>query len=423
MLSSHFRLTLLAPLFLVAACNVLAAPEPDLGALDLKPELADKDTNAGRKLFVETAIGRAAQRYGLASQTISRASVDYRVSSRLSPSMQATFSARVDATDPEDAGIGGAVLSLREVSVGWQGEAATSLVELGRINLREGPGYGYNPTDFFRDQALRTITTVNPFTLRENRLGTVMLRAQRLWSEASASLVLAPKLESRRSHDGFSADLGATNARSRGLLALSNRWSEKLNTQFLVYKEDGTSTRLGGSLTALVSKAAVVHAEGSWSRESDLLSRAIGQPSAPASRSRLAAGLTYTTEGRLSVTAEAQYNGFALGRDGWRSRVQSSPLVQSAYYFQSQVLQDNAARHSWLLYAVQRDLGFKGLDLAVLVKVNRNDRSRMLWLDLRHHFDRVDLALQVQRNTGEGGSEFGVIPIRASAGLVATFYF
>ena len=97
--------------------------------------------------------------------------------------------------------------------------------------------------------------------------------------------------------------------------------------------------------------------------------------------------------------------------------------MQAAYYVTAQDLQDNAGRESWLLYAVQRDLGVKGLDLTVLLKVNSNDRSRMVWLDLRRRFDKVDLALQFQDNSGVAGSEFGVIPIRRSAGLVATFYF
>ena len=422
MLTLHRSQVLLASLALAASFSVLAA-DPDISALDLKPELGEKSAAPGRKLFVEGAVGRADQRYGLGSRTISRASVDFRDSGRLSPSIQATLSARVDATDPDDPRIDGAVLSLREAFLGWQDETASYLAELGRVNLRDGPGYGYNPTDFFRDQALRTLTTVNPFTLRENRMGTVMLRAQRLWPDASLSVVLAPKLESRRSSAGFNADFGATNAQSRASVALSNRWSEKVNTQFLAYKEDSASVRFGGSLTALVSQAAVLHAEGAWGREPDLLSRALGLAAPATSRSRLAAGLTYTTDSKLSITAEVQYNGFALGRDQWLAQVQPNPLVQAAYYLKSQDLQDNAGRQSWLLYAVQRDLGVKGLDLTALVKVNRNDHSRMLWLDLRHRFDQVDLALQLLRNTGVGGSEFGVIPIRDSVGLVATFYF
>ncbi|MDP1898954.1 MAG: hypothetical protein Q8K96_00675 [Rubrivivax sp.] len=408
---------------LLAASAVTLAAETDAGALALQPEVSAEGAPTGTKLFLEGAVGSADQRYGLGSRTISRASVDFRHASRLNPSTQAVFSARVDATDPADPRIDGAVLSLREAYLGWQDEAATRVLEFGRINLREGPGYGYNPTDFFRDNALRTITTVNPFTLRENRLGSVMLRGQQSWSGGSVALVYSPKLETRRSNEAFNADLGSTNALNRGLVSLSNRLSDEINTQILLYKEAGAPTRVGASFTALVSQAAVAHAEWSHGREPDLLSRALMQPGEPESRHRLAAGMTYTTATRLSVTAEYQYNGFALDRDAWQALATTNPALLPAYMVQSLALQDNAARKAWLVYAVQRDMGLKNLDLTALVKFNRSDSSRMVWLDLRYRLTGLDVALQFQRNTGIVGSEFGTAPIRSSAGIVGTVYF
>lgn len=407
---------------LAVSTHAMAADGTD--ALDLQSDAPGQTAGSDdSKLFVEGAIGHARQRYGLGSRTISRATVDARHVARFAASAQATLSARIDATDPQDERISGTVFSLREAYVGWQDDTATHVVEFGRINLREGPGYGYNPTDFFRDHALRTITTVNPFTLRENRMGTVMLRAQRLWPGGSLAVAYAPKLESRRSDEGFSADLGATNARDRALLTLSHRVTQALNAQALLYKEQGSSARVGASLTALLSDAAVVHAEWSHSRESDLLSRALGLPGDTHSEDRGTVGVTYTTATRLSLTAEYQYNGFALDRRGWRALESLGLPAQSAYFLQSQSLQDNAARHAVMLYAVQRDLGVKNLDLTGLVKLNRSDRSRMLWLDLRYRLDTFDVALQAQHNGGDAGSEFGIVPVRNSVGVVGTFYF
>jgi hypothetical protein len=40
------------------------------------------------------------------------------------------------------------VNSLREAYLSWQPEGGNMVMEFGRINLRYGPGYGYNPTDF-----------------------------------------------------------------------------------------------------------------------------------------------------------------------------------------------------------------------------------------------------------------------------------
>lgn len=409
----------------LAVCGTASAAsmDTDADALSLKPDEPERVASPAMKLFAEGAVGHAHQRFGLGSRTLSRATLDYRQSGRPVASVQGVVSARLDATRPEDQRISGSVLSLREAYIGWQDEAGSQSVEFGRINLREGPGYGYNPTDFFRDQALRTITTVNPFTLRENRMGSVMLRGQRLWADGSLALALSPRLDSRRSTQGWSLDLGSTNARDRAALALNTRWSEKLNTQVHLYKEDGAAAKIGASLTGLVSEAAVVHAEWSLAREADLLDRALALPARERTRQRGVAGLTYTTAGRLSVTAEFQYNGFAADRGIWQAVIAGQPAVPLAYYVLAQTLQDNASRQAWLLYAVQRDLIWKGLDLTALTKSNRADGSRMLWMDLRYRLDKADIALQLQHNQGVIGSEFGSIPTKRSGGVVATFYF
>lgn len=410
-------------LAIASLASAIPAAGAEVDALDLRAEPAAEARTADTKVFAEASAGRAGQRYGLGSRTIGRAALDGRHAARFDAAMQSVLSARLDASHPGDDRIDGAVFSLREAYVGWQDEAATQVFEFGRVNLREGPGYGYNPTDFFRDHALRTLTTVNPLSLREQRLGSVMLRGQHLWGGHSVSAVFSPKLESTRSDRGFSLDLGATNARDRGLVSAANRWSEALSTQLTVYKEAGSSPRLGASLTALVSDATVAHAEWSASEEPDLLSRALKLPAAEATRHRGVAGLTYTTMSRLSITGEYQYNGFALDRAGWRALATSGLQAQGAYFQTAADLQDSAARQAVLLYAVQRDLGLKNLELTVLARFNRSDSSRMLWTELRYRMDRFDVALQLQQNSGVGGSEFGITRLRSAAQLLCTAYF
>jgi hypothetical protein len=399
----------------------LSAGAADLDALDLQVEPDSVTAATGPRVFLEGSVGRAEQRYGLGSRSIGRMALDARHAMRLSPSWQAVGSARLDASRPEDPRIDNPVFSLREAYLGWQGETAMSAIEIGRINLREGPGYGYNPTDFFRDNALRTISTQNPFSLRENRLGAVMVRAQHTWDGGALAVAWAPKLEGGRSDKRFSPDWGATNASSRGLVSLGTRWSERANTQLSVYKEDGTSARVGLSGSLLVSDAAVAHAEWTYSRERDLLSRALQLPSDERGRQRAVAGLTYTTATKLSLTAEAQHNGFALDRSGWQA-LPGLP-AQSAYFAQAVALQDNAARHALMLYAVQRDLLTRNLDLTLLARFNRTDRSRLTWAELRYRMDRADLALQWQDNRGVAGSEYGLAPIRRSVSVVGVVHF
>lgn len=419
--------SVLYPLLVLALSQAVPAlgadVESDALSLEAAPE-APAEGARDTKLFFEVAFGDASQRYLADSRNIGRASLDFSHTARLSPGLRAVVSDRIDYIyhADADAGADATFNSLREAYLSWQPEAGNTIVELGRINLRYGPSYGYNPTDFFRDGSLRTQTTANPFALRENRLGSVMLRAQRLWTEGSLSVAYSPKLADRPNMDGWSLDLGSTNNRDRTLVALSSQFSQSVSSQVLVYKEQGLSPTLGASLTALLSDAAVAHIEGSHGSEPDLLSRALGQTGAAATRNRFAGGITYTTLGKLSVTAEYQYNGFALDQSSW-SALGARPVAQVAYLLEAQRRQELASRNAYLIYVTQKSLLLKNLDLTAFLRVNASDHSQLVWGELRHHWPSFDLAFQLQRHIGRSTSEFGILPDSRIMQVLGSYYF
>src|SRR5260370_22875791 len=82
--------------------------------------------------------------------------------------------------------------NFREGYVTW--EPHTSVyVEAGRINVRNGAALGFNPTDFFKTRALVGQASLDPSVIRQNRLGTLMVRGQAISSGGSASVEVAPK--------------------------------------------------------------------------------------------------------------------------------------------------------------------------------------------------------------------------------------
>lgn len=409
-------------LALVQAVPALGADaESDALSLEAAPE-ASAEVALDTKIFMEGAVGNASQRYLPESRNIGRASLDFSHTARLAPGLRAVVSDRLDHTYPADAGADATVNSLREAYLSWQPQAGNTIVELGRVNLRYGPGYGYNPTDYFRDGSLRTRTTANPFALRENRLGSFVLRAQRLWSDGSLSVAYSPKLADGPNEAGWSLDFGSTNNRDRALIALSNQSSQNVSSQVLLYKEQGMTPTLGGSLTALISDAVVAHMEGSHGSESDLLSRALGQTGAASTRNRFVGGMTYTTLGKLSVTAEYQYNGFALNKSDW-SALGARPATQVAYLLEAAQRQELSARHAYLIYLTQKSLGLKNLDVTAFLRVNAGDRSQLVWAELRHHWPSFDLAFQLQRHIGRPASEFGILPDSRIIQVLGSYYF
>lgn len=429
---------------LIACATVALLPgaraadaDPDADALSLTSAPAEPVKPAGAsddKLFVEGALGVGDPRDGSGRHSLRRLSLDFIHASSLAPGWRAVLSDRIDYLRPRDPLVvssQGTVNSLREAYVSWQQPDGHTAVDVGRMNLRYGPGYGYNPTDFFRDDSLRVVTTTNPLTQREDRLGTAVLRAQRLWGGGSLAVAYSPKLGSGPSAAGESLDLGATNNRHRGLVVLGNQWSDRLSSQLFVYKEATERAQLGVSLTAAAGAATVLFVEASRGREPDLLARAAattatalpGADATPWTRNRVTAGVTYAAAAQLSLTAEVEYNGFAIDRDQWNALGTASPAALGAYLIQAQRRQDLASRQAYLVYATKRDLGLKNLDLTVLLRLDAGDRSRLAWIELRRHWDRFDLALQLQQQGGRVGTEYWLYPDRRAVQVLGSYFF
>jgi len=391
-------------LSMLAALTVYA---DELDALDLQSAAPAVAPPGAGKLYLEAALGQASPSGQTGTRQVGRLSLDYAITTSLNNGLRATFSNRLDYFDPEPSGTDTIVNSLRELYLSWQNPAATRVLEAGRINLRYGPAYGYNPTDFFRDGSVRALTTFDPLALRENRLGTFMLRGQTLWDGGSLSLALAPKLADQSSNSGWSVDAGATNNRHRALAVLGTQWSPSVNSQTLLYWQDGNSTALGVNVTALVSDATTAHLEITHSSEPTLLTRTQGATTPTVARNRLAGGLTYTTARKLSLTAEYHYNGFAPDSAEWTAL----NLTDRGNFLVGRLpLQELASRQAYMLYLSQKDLLRQPLELTAMLRLNAQDHSRMSWLELRYRGSRFDLAAQLLHYSGDSGSEYGLVP-------------
>lgn len=136
-------------------------------------------------------------------------------------------------------------------------------------------------------------------------------------------------------------------------------------------------------------------------------------------RNRFSGGATYTTLGKLSLTAEYQYNGFALEQ----ANGSGGGLAQQAYLSEALRLQELASRQAYLFYVTQKGLWLKDLDLTAYMRVNVGDSSRLAWLELRHHWSKFDLTFQLQQNMGRSDSEFGSLPDRRTMQVLGTYYF
>ena len=411
----------LVVILLLAAVPALAADE-DGAALTLADQTAETaEKSSDWRVFSETAA-RASTRQGTGlGQHGERLSLDLRYDGRLAPGWRAVVADRLDMNRGTLASNGN-INTLKEAYLSWQA-APDRIADLGRINARQGVALGYNPTDYFRAGALRSIVSLDPASLRENRLGSVMLRGQGLWSGGSLTGLYSPKLADHPNSGAYNLDIGATNQRARWQLALGQKLSESVNPQWLLSGGAGQLPQLGFNLTGLMNDATVAYAEWSGGRASSLLTQALTRPQDTAFRSRLASGLTYTTTSNVSLTLEYEYNGAGLDQSDWNALRRGSPAAYGAYRAFVANLQDPATRQALFLHALWQDALLKHLDLTAMLRYDAVDGSRLQWLEARYHWTRLDLALQVQLNNGRPGSDYGALSERRILQALARFFF
>ncbi len=405
---------------LAATCGAGAADEDALSIADQAPMAAEQGSDW--KIYTEASLRESARR-GTAVQTHGeRLSFDVRYDKAFAPGWRAVFADRLDMNRIGTSTGDGNINTLKEAYLSWQAQP-DRIADLGRINVRNGVAMGYNPTDYFKAGALRSVVSQDPASLRENRQGSAMLRGQALWEGGSVTGLVAPKLADRPNPGAYNLDAGSTNPRNRWLVSTSHKFSDAINPQFLVQGGSDQSAQLGLNLSGLVNDATVAFFEWSGGRSRSLISQAAGGPDDTAYRNRVAAGLTYTTEANLSLTAEVDYNGAAPDRDAWNALRRGPAAAYGRYRTFAGGAQDLATRRAVFLYAAWTDAMVKRLDLTAMVRYDAVDSSRLQWFEARYHWTKVDLALQAQINAGKAGSNFGALADRRITQVLLRYYF
>lgn len=412
---------LLAPT--ARAAEALDALPSDLDALSLADKAPTEPQAVARpwRLFVEGSLRRTSIDDPDSRYESNRASIDGRIDASLAPGIRGVFSNRLDLRHSNRRGVEGDVNTVREAYLSWA-PTDHQVFDLGRVNVRHGAAYGYNPTDWFKEGAVRSIVSLDPAVLRENRQGTVVLQGQHLWSGGSLKAAYSPNLGDRPNPGTFSLNVGATNPHHRWLLAGSTKISDKLNAELLLYGGQSTHEQLGLNLSGLVGDATVLFGEFSIGKGPSLIAQSQNLNANSRYRSRAAVGLTYTTEFNLSLTAEAEYNEAGPTRRQWRALPGVTPLGQLGFLETSQTLQDLPARSAGFVYATWKDALVRRLDLSAFVRRENETRSRVQWLEARYHWDRVDLVAQWQQFSGSRQSIFGSVPQSRTIELAVRFY-
>jgi hypothetical protein len=453
----------LVPLFAVflAATPALADENTDL---DLIPGAVTEDgpapsapasapPNRNYTLSLTEAASASAFRHRLlvpvpgpgAAHWENRLSIDGRTTVGLTDGLRATVSDRLSFTGDDRRGFPerrNFRNDLREAYI--TAEPLTRFyLEAGRINVKNGVASGYNPTDFFRTGTAVDQSSSDPSALRENRLGTAMVRGQAVWDGVSASLLYAPRLIHRPEPGAPTPTLDPqfdkTNTTNRWLATLDVEIA-KVATQFLIH-QDGDRTRFGLNASATLTNSVIGYIEWAGGRGLDLADAAfadgrasglfppgmpqlLGAGGGARFQNDLAIGASWTSEHKVTVNAEYHFhqagltgrqwdNWFDAGTTGDRAAAQMWQVRSYASF-----RQEPAARHRLFLRAAWTDAVIPRLELSAFSLVDLGDGSATAQVQASYPLsDAWSVSALASANLGRRRSEFGSVP-EAGRGIV-----
>ena len=446
---------------LAAAADATGGQDPDL---DLIPKtaqppgapIAPLPANTGGRMYLENAFSVSSLRndllvpapaprpYDWQERLFFDVRKEYHVADRLNFTLsdRLNFRGEDDLDFPNHENV---INDLREIYLGWQATDRTYL-DAGRINLKSGVALGYNPTDFFRTRAVVEPLSADPTALREDRLGTLMLRGQQLWGHGSFIAAFAPKVASpsaiytNLNLPSVNPMFDRTNAHARFLLQSSVNVTSDFSPEFLVYRE-GNETRFGANLAESVGQKVVTYLEWSGGRRASLIDEALrygretgtlpaAAPSAlpdsshEAFQNELSLGVSYTTESRVTFNLEYHLNQPAFTHADWSNwfapgngRGAASPIARQLWYLRNYALdqQDPISRHSAFLRADWVDAFIPKLELIGFVNTDVYDGSGLLQVTADYYLsDTWTVGALAMTNFGRRRSDFGSLPQAAN---------
>ncbi len=383
--------------------------------------------------------------------------LDIRKDWRLTRSLVFTYSGRANLRAEDDLSFPtheNLINDLREAFFDWHPRDRTYL-DFGRINLKSGVALGYNPTDFFRTRAVVEPLSADPSVLREDRLGTLMLRAQQLFEGGSLTAAFAPKLYepsaiyTNINLPSLDPTLDRTNARNRSLVKTSINISDRFSPELLLYRE-GSQTRLGTNLAESFGQKVIAYLEWSGGRRASLIDDALrygrdtgtlplhAPDSIPESphesfQNELALGVSYTTQTRITFNLEYHFNQPGFTRADWRNWFTAghahpvpSPVAGELWYLRDYALdqQDPVSRHSVFLRADWADAFIPKLELVGFVNADTYDGSGLLQISADYYLsDHWTVGGLVATNFGRARSDFGSLGESANFMLKVARYF
>ena len=386
---------------------------------------------------------------GTPSRWSNRTSFDALDTWTLAPNLTATISDRLSATFSDGVGFPNQVVrnDPRELYLTWEAAPETYL-EAGRINVRNGITFASDPTDFFRSRTTVAQASADPGAQRQNRLGVVMVRAQRVFDGGAIEFVYAPKLHTPAPLYALAAPfdpkIDQTNGSDRFLADLSFEL-EEFSPKVLVYHDSGR-TKFGLNLSHPIGNSIIAYLSWAGGRAPSTTVDAIlfGQrtgtipsfvpipPQVDTHRrfqSDVSAGV-YWTGDKVTLAAEYKYYQAGFSKRDWRDwfTIGADPVIAPEMWYIRGYAGDQQVPSSRQQAFVRADWyepwHIEHLDVNGFVLTNLEDGSCLGQFAVGYDIsDRWSIGAYFGGSTGGARTEWGSLTSAASATFQVVRYF
>jgi hypothetical protein len=454
---------------LSTAAATVEPPDNDLALIpdEARQQRAATATPAkpGQRIYLEGAFSLSSARGDpLVSQPPTppvdrqaRVFLDVRKEWKLGSDVGLTFSDRLNLRDEADISFPNhenVINDLREAFATWHLMDRTYL-DGGRINLKSGVALGFNPTDFFRTRAVVEPLSADPTVLREDRLGTLMVRAESLGRWGSLAAAFAPSayaptpIYANAALPSFNPSLDRTNATNRFVAKDSFDLADNASSEVLVFRK-GAETLVGANLTLALGQKVTAYTEWAGGRRANLIVDALQYghmtgtlppgistllPTDPTRRflSELSVGASYTTESKVTFNLEFWLNQTGLTRSDWNNwfalggnRAVSAQDRGALWFLRTYALDQGEplGAHSVFLRIDSVDTFIPKLEVTGFVDSDLADGSSLVQLGADYYIsDHWTFGGQITANIGGRHSDFGSLSPAATLLVKVARYF
>lgn len=418
------RTWLFACLPVAMAAHTASAQLPDF-IPDSVPETKSAVTaTENGKIYIETSINTS-KKTSNNPQSSANLAIDTNLTKKLWSDWRVGINARLDLDLARGTGLtkDNLGLTLREVIASKRIDEL--VIDIGRINVRDGVALGYNPSDVFRTGALLIRRTEDPARLRESRLGVTGIRLSLDSKGGGFAAMFVPAITSSQNPSWYDPRWGATNGEHEQYYL---KWTPpSLNgiyTNLLIHKVSKNAATLGFNATNNFGQSSVGYIEVARTHQTDVIDIANNNTTLRQARTKLATGFTYATESRKTFTIEYNYNGNGLRKEIWDNQWQKLSSDDLGRGFADAGRhQESIGRHSFLMSLQWERFASRDDDLSCLLKANLIDRSSFCYCEWTLRKSTSELSISASKYFGNDYSEYGAAQQQWALGAKVRIYF